>query len=1218
MNSFKHRMSPYYIHAPGHLDDGEEGTWQLHVLCSLLNQAGHPAYLVDAPKTDGRLWTPVLTAPQMAAHRLGGLKPISVARMRAAEISPRPGLQVVFQSEWDMPDAQFGKPGALCFDMPGPVPGAIVRKELRIPLPWVDPAASALSNTNEARNGELVYTGRLPALNQHPLPEHAGLPDLSQHTEVPLGPEERISALKTAKTLYAYANGAITTEARLCGCPVVYVPNDSLLQSTPRKRLDTAGCWLGLGRTPMQPDGDRLLETFAADYSAHIAPCEEALHTFVALTQRTAAQLKDDEVWLGAHTEQLENWLPASTEDKAQRADALAYQKLATSYKDWAQRATLREVHADIYAEFIAHGRVQPACVHVFAQDRSMAALATTLDDVAASWLPNAAIVIHASFPPPVPPEELGNNVTWLTNPSEAIPTDNHPLCVLVDAGTRLEPHATLELLLSLETHADAQLAFAAEDVPGPKGGRVPFFKGAGHVEWLRQTNYLGGVVAVRTETWKTVPHRHDFVSAYQLGLQAVSQGGPQGISYVDRVLSHAPADVPTGREAREFNAVTTVLQTQIPQVLVQATETLGCWSVRYPDTPAQKVSLVVPTGKQLGYLKSLLLSARTYAAEDIDDIVLLVQPTDHMATRNLLDSMLPQGLSERIRLIETPAGAYNHAGSLNLGLAAARHDLVLVCDDDTEFIETGCVSQLRRLISQPDVAVVAPRLVLQVNKKPTLMGGPCFSGEGAQLISYVGEQQWLTEKGQFNRLQMTQDVAGVLGSCVLLRKAAVSAVNGWDETQAGVFTTMADLGYRLADNGWRLLWTPATSVLHAGGATRQSLKRNPQQDAALSQQFLAERDALAQRWLGRTPGHRLYSRHLSGHTPFLLDADLVVDWEPARHDRPRALAQPISSGSGQYRVVEPLDWLQHLSKAETCLINPVRKNTRRLLSPLDIARARPDRVLMQHSIGDADIANMRAIRAQCPGVFIIQLMDDLSSDLPRSHPSYVQGQRESHGRTLEALSLSDRLLVSTQPLADYYQAFCPDVRVVPNALDARTWGSFFRPAPDRTRLRVGWAGAAQHLGDLKLIKTVVAELADEVDLVFMGMCPNELRPFIKEFHTFVSYKDYPAKLASLDLDIALAPLEDNPFNACKSNLRLLEYGAMGWPVVCSDVYPFRTSSPPVARVSNDPAEWLAAIRSLMNSHALRTQQGKALNDWLGSHYWLEHQADAWFSAIFD
>ena len=60
---------------------------------------------------------------------------------------------------------------------------------------------------------------------------------------------------------------------------------------------------------------------------------------------------------------------------------------------------------------------------------------------------------------------------------------------------------------------------------------------------------------------------------------------------------------------------------------------------------------------------------------------------------------------------------------------------------------------------------------------------------------------------------------------------------------------------------------------------------------------------------------------------------------------------------------------------------------------------------------------------------------------------------------------------------------------------------------------------------------------------MFFGMCPEKLRPFVHEFHIGLPIDQYPAKLASLDLDLALAPLEQNLFNECKSNLRLLEYG---------------------------------------------------------------------------
>jgi hypothetical protein len=82
-------------------------------------------------------------------------------------------------------------------------------------------------------------------------------------------------------------------------------------------------------------------------------------------------------------------------------------------------------------------------------------------------------------------------------------------------------------------------------------------------------------------------------------------------------------------------------------------------------------------------------------------------------------------------------------------------------------------------------------------------------------------------------------------------------------------------------------------------------------------------------------------------------------------------------------------------------------------------------------------------------------------------------------------------------------------------------------------------------------------------------------------------FRLYPQALARLDLDLAIAPLEIHAFNECKSNLRLLEYGAMGWPVICTDIYPYQNA--PVTRLPNDPQKWISTIREqLAEPDALR------------------------------
>jgi hypothetical protein len=160
----------------------------------------------------------------------------------------------------------------------------------------------------------------------------------------------------------------------------------------------------------------------------------------------------------------------------------------------------------------------------------------------------------------------------------------------------------------------------------------------------------------------------------------------------------------------------------------------------------------------------------------------------------------------------------------------------------------------------------------------------------------------------------------------------------------------------------------------------------------------------------------------------------------------------------------------------------------------------------------------------------------------------------------------------------------------------------------------VGWVGAQQHRGDLALLAPVMEALQDEVEWILMGMCPSELRPYVCEYHQPVPYSVYPQKLAELNLDLAVAPLEINAFNECKSDLRILEYAALAWPVIASDIHPYRET--PVACLPNNPTLWVKAIRERINDLDALAMEGRALREWVQQNRFLEHRLDSWMSAL--
>ncbi|MNZ98809.1 hypothetical protein D3C78_1181110 [compost metagenome] len=218
-----------------------------------------------------------------------------------------------------------------------------------------------------------------------------------------------------------------------------------------------------------------------------------------------------------------------------------------------------------------------------------------------------------------------------------------------------------------------------------------------------------------------------------------------------------------------------------------------------------------------------------------------------------------------------------------------------------------------------------------------------------------------------------------------------------------------------------------------------------------------------------------------------------------------------------------------------------------------------------------------------------------------------------------EGVGLCDRVVVSTEPLADALSGMHHDIRVVPNMLSAPLWTGLVSERQTSARPRVGWAGGTSHRGDLELLLEVIKTLADEVGWVFFGMCPELLRPYVKEFHQGISFAEYPRKLASLNLDLALAPLEQNLFNDCKSNLRLLEYGACGFPVICTDTKAYAGYLPCTRVKDNSAAQWLEAIRMHLADPQASYRQGDelraaVLRDYVLTPGHLQHWANAWLA----
>lgn len=230
-----------------------------------------------------------------------------------------------------------------------------------------------------------------------------------------------------------------------------------------------------------------------------------------------------------------------------------------------------------------------------------------------------------------------------------------------------------------------------------------------------------------------------------------------------------------------------------------------------------------------------------------------------------------------------------------------------------------------------------------------------------------------------------------------------------------------------------------------------------------------------------------------------------------------------------------------------------------RILNEMDYSVKQSDVVVMGMVHTTAGIDTLMGIR-EMYGKPVVMEIDDNILSTPEYNPAsecYGPGS-ELRKIAIRQMREADAMIVSTPYLKEIYSEFNEHIYVVPNSIDFSIWGKL-QHGSSKGKIVIGWAGGATHTDDLEIIEPVVDEISKKhknIEFRFVHGITPKLKGNKSVVHKvkFAPSLDYPKYLAQQGFDIGLAPLVDNAFNRGKSNLRWLEYGALGVPCVASNV----------------------------------------------------------------
>lgn len=895
------------------------------------------------------------------------------------------------------------------------------------------------------------------------------------------------------------------------------------------------------------------------------------------------------------------------------------------AYAKWiASRASAAVARLDWVAERVAQWPAMPKLalamiVPAGSETRVAFTLQSLMTQMLGDW--ELHVLAQGRMPEPFAAEkrlvwhEQGREVAVLNRAAIGAKAD---WIALIDAGDQLAPHALFTLADAFLRHPEWQAVYSDEDRVDPQGEcSSPHFKPDFNLDLLRGMPYIGGLLAVRSAVFAELggfDAKWDGTEEYDLALRLAERFDARSFGHIADVLYHRLTV--SGRSLRPIAEICAdmprVLQAHLDRMGIKATAETGpqphlCRVHYHHDGPDPLVSIIVPTKNQLALLKRCIEAVLGKTAYQNYEIIIVDNGSTEKDACDYLDAIEAKvaEIGSRLRVLRHP-GAFNFSAMNNRAVhEAARGEYLCLLNNDAAPLDGAWLGAMMMHARRPEVGAVGAKLFYpdgRIQHGGVVLGihwgAPAdhpFNGDPGGSFGYWG------------RLCVAQDYSAVTAACLVTRRTVYEEVKGLDEEAFAVAYNDVDYCLKLRQAGHLVVWTPDAHLLHE---TSASLKSSVE-DKALAEKnarFERERAAMYRRWMPLIARDPAYNRNLTAHGyGFAVETEGAPTWDPEFRPRPRTLVHPADrEGCGEYRMIAPSRALFRAGVLHTY-------ETMRFMTPPELARIAPESIVFQRQLEPGQIEFIELVKSTSRTLRIFEI-DDLITNLPLKSAHRANIAADIGQRLKKAVSLCDRLVVSTEPLARQYGKYCDETLVVPNRLEKARWLGL-EPARRREgKPRVGWAGAIGHSGDLALISGIVEATAREVDWVFFGMCPDALRPHVTEFHAWVPLCDYAKKLASLDLDLAVAPLEHNPFNEAKSNLRLLEYGVFGYPVVCTNILPYQGDLP-VLRVANRHRDWVKAIRDMVADRDACRAAGEALRRAVLAEWMLEDHLDAWKKA---
>jgi glycosyltransferase involved in cell wall biosynthesis len=193
-----------------------------------------------------------------------------------------------------------------------------------------------------------------------------------------------------------------------------------------------------------------------------------------------------------------------------------------------------------------------------------------------------------------------------------------------------------------------------------------------------------------------------------------------------------------------------------------------------------------------------------------------------------------------------------------------------------------------------------------------------------------------------------------------------------------------------------------------------------------------------------------------------------------------------------------------------------------------------------------------------------------------------------------------DAVIAGNNYLLEYFGRYCRKVYIVPTAVDLDRYE--FQADSENERPKkfvIGWTGLAYNYRYLKLIEKPLRRFLQDhpdAELKLVAQRPWESREIAPEKIRFVTWSRESEAKVLQEMSVGIMPLSDDKWTRGKCSFKMLQYMAVGLPVIVSPVGMNRDvlqkADLGFAASSND--EWYDALKTLYEDRSLGVRLGLA------------------------